>query len=206
MRDLGFLIAAIPLLCFGALLVGLEVYALRPSVAYMKLLERTVSALVVPFLEEPIFRGLILGVLLRSLPVWGAILGTSTIFSILHFLKAPDHTSTVVTWYSGFVSIANSFHQFNDPLLLLAGFTTLFLLGWILADARVRTRSLWLPMGLHGGWIFANALFNRLARREYEALPWLGKNLLVGIAPLGVALVSWAILWLWLRNVERDQT
>ncbi len=159
----------------------------------------------VPFIEEPIFRGLILGVLLRSSPPLAAALGTSAIFSILHFLKAPEHTSTIVTWSSGFVSIGNSLTQFNQPLLLLAGFTTLFLLGWILADARIRTRSLWLPIGLHGGWIFANALFNKIARREFEALPWIGRNLLIGLAPLCVALLSWAILRAWLKHVERDK-
>ena len=202
----GLLIAALPLLCFGALLLALEIYTLRPSVSVIKLLERALSALIVPFLEEPIFRGLILGVLLRSSPVWAALFGTSAIFSILHFLKAPEHTSVVVTWMSGFVSLGNSFTQFNQPLLLLAGFTTLFLLGWILADARIRTRSLWLPIGLHGGWIFANGIFNKMARQQTEALPWLGKSLLIGIAPLCVALISWGILRMWLKYVESAKT
>ncbi|MEP6808816.1 MAG: CPBP family intramembrane glutamic endopeptidase [Chthoniobacterales bacterium] len=208
LRDtgVGFLIAALPLLSFGLLLLALEVYTLKPSFSIPQLLERSLSALVVPFLEEPIFRGLILGVLLRSSPVWAATFGSSAIFSILHFLKAPAHSSTAVTWNSGFVSIANSFAQFNQPLLLLAGFSTLFLLGWILADARIRTRSLWLPIGLHGGWIFASAIFNKLARRQIEALPWLGQNLLIGIAPLAVALLSWAILLFWIRHVESDKT
>ncbi len=207
-RDVGagFLIAVVPLLCFGVLLLGLEVYTLRPSVSVMKILERTLSAIVVPFLEEPIFRGLILGVLLRRSPVWAAMFGTSAIFSILHFLKAPEHTSTVVTWTSGFVSIGNAFTQFQQPALLLAGFSTLFLLGWILADARVRTQSLWLPIGLHGGWIFSSAIFNRFASQQSENLPWLGRNLLIGIAPLCVALVSWAILRWWLRHVEGNKT
>jgi len=107
-----------------------------------------------------------------------------------------------VTWTSGFVSIANSFSQFQEPLLVTAGFTTLFLLGWILADARLRTRSLWLPIGLHAGWIFSSALFNKIARREVEWLPWIGRNLLIGLAPLCVALISWAILRAWLKHVE----
>lgn len=199
---MGFLIASIPLLCFGALIIALGVYSFRTASAAL-LLKRALSAFVVPFLEEPIFRGLILGVLLRSLSVWGAMFGTSAIFSIVHFLKAPPHTSIVVTWTSGFASLGNAFTQFQQPLLLLAGFTTLFLLGWILADARIRTRSLWLPIGLHGGWIFASALFNKLTRREMDALPWLGQSLLIGLAPLGIALLSWCLLRWWLKNVER---
>ena len=79
-------------------------------------------------------------------------------------------------------------------MLVLAGFTTLFFIGVILAHARLRTRSLWLPIGLHAGWILANSVFNKIAHREIVALPWLGKSLLIGIVPLCVCLVSWVLL------------
>ncbi len=208
LRDsgIGFAAAAGPLLGLGALLLYIGVHSLRSSVSPGAIAGRTLSALVVPFIEEPLFRGLILGVLLRSnAPALAAFL-TSATFSILHFLKAPESTSTVVTWTSGFVSIGNSFSQFREPLLVFAGFTALFLLGWILADTRMRTRSLWLPIGLHSGWILASALFSKIARREIVALPWLGKSLLVGIGPLCVALVTWAIVLVWLRHVEERQS
>ncbi len=203
LRDaaVGFGIAAIPLLALGGSLILLGVYSLQPRLAFASAAGRVVSAVIVPLIEEPIFRGLILGVLLASVRPTSAIALSSALFSILHFLKAPEHSSAAVTWSSGFVSLGNSFAQFADPLLVLAAFTTLFLLGWILADARIRTRSLWLPIGLHGGWIFASALFNKVAHREVLALPWLGKSLLVGLAPLGVALISWALVRLWLRHV-----
>jgi uncharacterized protein len=187
-------------------LLATGVYSWRPSVSFGALAGRTLSAVVVPFIEEPLFRGLILGVLLRGNPTSLAVFISSAAFSILHFLKAPEHTSTLVTWASGFVSIANAFSQFADPFLVLAGFTTLFLLGWILADARIRTSSLWLPIGLHMGWIFSSATFNKLARREMLALPWLGKSLLVGLAPLCVALISWALVRIWLKHVEHRTT
>ena len=83
-----------------------------------------------------------------------------------------------------------------------AMFTTLFLIGWILADARLRTRSLWLPIGLHAGWIFAAGAFNRVAHRGIPELPWLGKNLLVGIMPLSIAALTWVIMRSWLRYVD----
>lgn len=202
----GFLASALPLLCFGAVLVALGAYNLRSPVSIAEVGSRTLSALAVPLIEEPLFRGLILGVLLRSNTVTLATFFTSAFFSILHFLKAPENTSAFVTWTSGFVSIANAFVQFREPLLVAAAFTTLFLLGWILADARIRTGSLWLPIGLHSGWIFASALFNKIARREWVALPWLGKNLLIGLVPLGVALITWVIIRAWLRHVESSQS
>ncbi|MFN2508617.1 MAG: type II CAAX prenyl endopeptidase Rce1 family protein [Chthoniobacterales bacterium] len=204
LRDVaaGFLIAAVPLLVFAVGLVVFRIYSVRESISAGELASRTLSAVVVPFLEEPLFRGLLLGVLLRRSSATLAIFFTSAVFSILHFLKSPEQSAVVVTWSSGFNSLANSFSQFREPILVLAGFTTLFLLGWILADAKIRTRSLWLPIGLHAGWIFASAIFNKVARREFDALPWLGRSLLIGIAPLCVGLLSWAVVRLWLRHVQ----
>jgi hypothetical protein len=38
-----------------------------------------------------------------------------------------------------------------------------------------------------------------LVRRRTLALPWLGKNLLVGIIPLGLATFTWIIMRTWLK-------
>ncbi|MBA3883382.1 MAG: CPBP family intramembrane metalloprotease, partial [Chthoniobacterales bacterium] len=198
----GFLISAVPLIAFAILLLILHMYSVRRFISPGDLANRTLSAAVVPFLEEPVFRGLLLGILLRRSAAPIAMFLTSSVFSILHFLKTSEQSTDVVTWVSGFDSIANSFAQFREPMLVLAGFTTLFLVGWILAEARIRTRSLWAPIGLHAGWIFASAIFSKIARQEVEALPWLGRNLLIGIAPLCVALISWGILRAWTRHVE----
>jgi len=198
----GFLIAAIPLICCGAVLIALHIYALRPAFLWAKMPTVLFAATVVPILEELLFRGFILGVLLRGFSRLNALLITSAVFSIVHFLKAPRQTSPdeSVTWFSGFVSIANSFWQFGNPALLAAGFLTLFVVGCILADARLQTRSLWLSIGLHAGWIFANGTFSRAARRTVLALPWVGKDLLVGIVPLIIAIASWILMRRWVKN------
>jgi len=201
---IGFVIAAIPLLCCGAVLIGLHIYSLRHVFLWQKMPTVLVAASIVPVLEELLFRGFILGVLLRSFSRLGALLLTSGLFSIVHFLKAPDQTTPKdgVRWFSGFESIAHSFGQFTDPMLLAAGFLTLFALGCILADARLQTSSLWLPLGLHAGWIFANGTFSKAAHRETLALPWLGKDLLVGIVPLILALASWTLMRLWTKHAN----
>jgi membrane protease YdiL (CAAX protease family) len=198
---IGFLISALPVLCCGVFLLALGNYTTRTHVAWNALAAVALTAAVVPFIEETLFRGLFLGVLLRGNRPLTAALLSSGIFSIVHFLKAPDQTTASVGWTSGFVSLAHSFDQFTEPMLVLAGFTTLFLIGVILAHARLHTRSLWLPIGLHAGWIFASGAFNKIAHREIVALPWLGKSLLIGIVPLCVCLVSWILLGAWLRYV-----
>jgi membrane protease YdiL (CAAX protease family) len=197
----GFVIAAVPLLCCGAVLIAVHVYSLRHAFLWHKMPAVLVAASVVPILEELLFRGFIMGVLLRSFSRLRALLITSALFSIVHFLKAPDLTTPndAVGWSSGFVSIAHSFWQFGDPVLLAAGFLTLFAIGCILADARLQTRSLWLAIGLHAGWIFANGTFSRATRRSAVALPWVGKDLLVGIVPLMIALASWALMRGWVK-------
>ena len=195
----GVLIAAIPLLCCGALLIAIHVYSIRHVFAWPRLGKVFVASIFVPFIEEAFFRGIILGVLLRSGRKYLAMVAASALFAVVHFLKAPERTSEVVTWTSGFNSIAHAFAQFGDLMMVLSALATLFLIGCVLADARMLTRSLWLPIGMHAGWIFASGAFNLVARRQVLALPWLGKNLLVGIIPLGVAALSWIIMRSWLK-------
>ncbi len=205
LRDLcaGFFLAAGPLLCFALVLVHLDVYSWRISISWRAIGSVATAALAVPIVEEILFRGLFLGLLLRTASRLWSIIIVSAIFSIIHFLKTPDSglAANTVNWNTGFVSTANAFSQFGEPWLVLAGFTTLFFIGCILADARLQTCSLWLPIGLHAGWILLNGIFSKAAHRELIALPWLGKNLLVGIVPLTIALATWALLRGWLRYV-----
>jgi membrane protease YdiL (CAAX protease family) len=200
-RDLlfGFIFAAIPLLCCGAVLLATPIFSLRGTIDWAAVAKVAAAAAVVPLIEEVFFRGLVLGVFLKTGHRYMSIFVSSVLYSIVHFLKAPDRTSPDVTWTSSFNSIAHAFVQFTDPLLVAAGFTTLFLIGLILADARLQTRSLWLPIGLHAGWIFTAGVFNKIALRKLIVLPWLGKNLLVGIIPLAVSLLTWLIMRSWLR-------
>jgi uncharacterized protein len=208
LRDVvaGILLAAIPLLVGFVVLIATRIFLLKNAIPGSSLGTVMAAAIVVPLIEELFFRGLLLGILLRSLRPVVAMLITSAFFAIVHFLKAPPRTSESVTWFSGFHSIANSFAQFADPMMMLAGFTTLFLIGWILADARLRTRSLFLPIGLHSGWIFVAGVVGKVTKRETIILPWLGPNLLTGLLPLALGLITWALMIGWLRYANRPHS
>jgi uncharacterized protein len=69
----------------------------------------------------------------------------------------------------------------------------------------VLTYSLWLSIGLHAGWIFGSGAFSRLARQQTLAFPWIGKNMLVGIIPLGLAVLTWIIMRTWLKYDRASQ-
>jgi membrane protease YdiL (CAAX protease family) len=201
-RDIvsGVLFSIIPLLFCGALLIELHVYSFRHVFVWPRLGKVLLAAISVPFIEETFFRGIVLGILLRTGRKLPSIVAVSALFAAVHFLKGSEWEPAIVTWTSGFQSIGDAFAGFGDPMMVLAAFATLFLIGCILADARVLSRSLWLPIGLHAGWISASGTFNWLARGQMVALPWLGKNLLVGIIPLGLAAVTWTVMRLWLKH------
>jgi membrane protease YdiL (CAAX protease family) len=204
-RDLaaGIIISIVPLLFCGVLLIALHLYAIRHNVAWPRFGKMLLASIAVPFIEEVFFRGIVLGVLLRTGRRYFAIVGTSLIFAVVHFLKAPERTSEVVTWTSGFNSIAHAFDGIGEPVMVGLALATLFLIGLILADARVVTHSLWLAIGLHAGWIFSSGAFTKLARQQVLMFPWMGKNMLVGIIPLGLAVVTWIIMRAWLKY-DRD--
>ena len=201
-RDVGagVLLSVIPLLFCAALLIVLHVYSIRHVLVWVRLGKVLLAAVSVPLIEETFFRGIVLGLLLRTRRTLLSIVVVSALFAAVHFLKGSEQEPAIVTWTSGFQSIGDAFAGFGDPMMVLSAFATLFFIGCILADARMLTRSLWLPIGLHAGWIFASAGFSWLARRQTVPLPWLGKNLLVGIIPLGLAAVTWIIMRRWLKH------
>ena len=206
-RDLsaGAIVSVVPLLLCGVLLIALHIYAFRHSFAWSRFGKMVVASIAVPFIEEAFFRGIVLGVFLRTGRKYLAIFAVSVIFAAVHFLKAPERTSEIVTWASGFSSIAHALDGIGDPMMVALALATLFLIGCILADARVLTRSLWLSIGLHAGWIFASGAFSRLARQQTLAFPWIGKNMMVGIIPLGVAALTWVIMRMWVKYDRASQ-
>ena len=201
----GILISVVPLLFCGALLIALHVYSFRHVFVWPRFGKVLVAAISVPFIEETFFRGIVLGILLRTGRKLLSVVAVSALFAAVHFLKGSEREPVIATWTSGFQSIGDAFAGFGDPMMVLSAFATLFLIGCILADARLLTHSLWLPIGLHAGWIFASGTFSWLARRQIDALPWLGKNLLVGIVPLLLAAVTWILMRLWLKHERASQ-
>lgn len=175
------------------------------------------TAVVVSGLEEAVFRGVVLGLCLWTLPRRGAILVTTLLFVAVHFVK-PAKTAIAgdaVRWSSGFSEAL----RFTDGLpggwLLLSGAASLFVAGWILGSAAVRTKSLWLPIGLHAGWILSQqstGVFLRAVPKDAAVLlPWAGPNLVsgavpTGLLPLAALLVTGMLVGFYLRNVFRPSS
>lgn len=181
-------------------------YVSRPSPPdFMKVISRVVMPTVaVAMLEEWLFRGILLGLWLRFSKPWTACLGASCFFAFIHFLSPPEgavFTNETSPW-AGYVILGKIGLHYMDPVFLLTEFSPLFLVGVILAWARIHTGALWLPIGLHAGWIAALKTFSVLNRpvRDHWFNPWLlGDSLRSGLLPLASILIVAAICGCWFR-------
>lgn len=200
----GILAGLFVMVVLATILIQLEVYRFKSDPPYQKLLKVVTSAAGASVLEELLFRGAILGLVMRKSSKWIALFFSSALYSVVHFLKSKDSLipPESVNWLSGFVILPNSFWQFTEPFLVLSGFTTLFLLGWILGYARLRTQALWLPIGLHAGCILGKFGFTKLTKRKHEIFPWFGDDMIIGIGPLLTLAVLGIIVWCWLRYAD----
>ena len=74
-------------------------------------------------------------------------------------------------------------------------------MGIVLAVMRLRTASLWLPIGLHAGWVFGYQLYNKHTDDSPLAaqwVPWVGEDLKIGLIPLVVITITGALASLWI--------
>jgi membrane protease YdiL (CAAX protease family) len=202
----GLLIGAGLVTLLGIAYLFLRYYALKTKPEWWVLPKLAISALAASAVEEFLFRGAILGLLLRKLRPIAAIFWTTLIFAFLHFLK-PDYNFSVQTvhWYSAFILIPHAFNQFTDPRALIGFFTTLFALGWLLGYARVRTGALWMSIGLHAGVIFIKMSFSKIAGmavKKYSLLPWVGPEFSTGLIPVMMLLLGLLIVW---RQLEYEE-
>ena len=207
----GFLIAAVAVAAMACAYLQLGLYRWRTDpIAWDRIPVIALSAVTVAFLEEALFRGAILGLLRRSLRRYPALVFVSALFAVVHFLK-PDESydPQTIGWLSGFDLIPHTFHQFAEPMTLLAGFTTLFALGWLCGDATLRTRALWLSIGLHAGVVFVKMSFSVMAKFAVKTkdrdgwLPWVDDRFENGLVPVAVLLLAWGAVRLWLAYETR---
>ncbi|MEE8409693.1 MAG: CPBP family intramembrane glutamic endopeptidase [Myxococcota bacterium] len=206
-KDLGIGIATgvvgLWVVAFGLLLTGQSVP--RESIPWLKLAGAFGTATIVPLIEEPVFRGALFGLLRKGMSWKWALGSLSFFFAILHFARPPPGSMRItdVHWYSGFDHFTRVFWQFGRPELVVGGWLTLFVVGWILGYTVVRTRSLYLALGLHGGWVLALRTFYFVSSRRAAPSIWVGKDLTTGIVPLLLLLASFAVIHLILER--RDQ-
>lgn len=195
---LGFGLASGGLAVVAGLMVLVGRAHLRTRMALDALPGAMLSAAAVAVIEESFFRGALLGALRRTLRWQRALVLLSLVFAAVHFLK-PQRGFRIaeVGWASGFELLPHLFWQYAEPTLVVGGFSTLLLVGLVLGYSVIRTRSLFLALGLHAGWVFALKAFGAVAKRAGPASYWFGRDLLTGVAPV-ILVAATGIFLAWL--------
>jgi membrane protease YdiL (CAAX protease family) len=149
--------------------------------------------------EEWLFRGLLLGLWLRYARPLTACIGASLLFAVLHFVEPPLGWRVLdpTHWLAGFSLLGGVLAHFTCGIFILTEFVPMLAVGLALAWARLRSGALWLPIGLHIGWIIALKGFimthHYVAAKKPNEL-WLGiGDLRTGLLPL-VALAVTVLL------------
>lgn len=187
---IGAISGIVPLWLLEAFLLGKGWYIFNSTFPLHLLVKILLTAAIVSLMEEFIFRGLLLGLFQQVFNRGSAIIVTALFFAGCHFFNFPHTNLEKVHLWSGLTILLQVGRSFPSSSLLFGTFLTLFLVGVILAWVTVKTKSLFLAIGLHGGWIFGQQFFNILAMYHIEPanalLPWLGPSQIYGMVPVGV--------------------
>jgi membrane protease YdiL (CAAX protease family) len=201
----GFLVAAIVIALWGwfAMKVGLAEFKVRPL--WNLIPNLLLTSLSVAVIEELLFRGVILGLIRQTTPTWVSATFVSAIFAIVHPLRPGVTGTESVNWHSGFDLLLQTVQHLGEPLELVSGFLTIFVLGLILAHATIKTGALWLPIGVHAGVVFTKMSFNKLTHHLADLQPWFGPDLTTGCGAIAILLLLWLLVWLLFPRASGPQ-
>lgn len=191
----GFLLAAGLLLPMGIALVPAGLSTLEiPAGNLLPLAAKSlVAAMVMALVMEVFFRGIVMGIFLRAMRP-AAALGMSAAYFALVLSAFPAAGVNVLdpeAGRPGFELLGLLARRFGDGSVLLENFVPLVALGAVLAYARWRTASLWLPVGLHAGWCFAQSLLTQLGLTGTAADSAVSSSLpLHGLLPVAAVLLA----------------
>ena len=159
-----------------------------------ELLKIIIGMLLIGVIEEILFRGYILNALRKSLGPVAAVLLSSALFAVVHFIT-PAEPEITDRWYSGFLLFSNLFANASDTFW--PEVCTLFCMGTVLATLSYWTRSVYITIGLHAGWVWIMMLF-RLFTENQGRLVWLygpGEWISKGwVSPI-MTLAVWAVVF-----------
>jgi membrane protease YdiL (CAAX protease family) len=193
-RDLfsGFVLAvasmallAVVIYFAGALTPGLSdpLYSMVRSSA-----KALMTALIVALFEEIFFRGILFKGLMEDYGAAVAFVGANLLFAASHFFKPPEEFMPGgFDPLDGFRFLVLCLAPYLDTVTTVPGLIGLFIIGLVLSDALLRTGALYLPIGLHAGWVFAIKTLSLYGDFTREGLGWL-----FGAKP---KLVSGVVTW-----------
>jgi uncharacterized protein len=130
------------------------------------------AAVAIAFIEEAFFRAFLLGGMRGDFGERIALIASAAIYALAHLVRSPARF--YVTGYqaaAGLVTLAHSVDQFAAPAVAIPTLIGLFLLGLVLGEAYILTRSVYFSIGVHCGFVLGAKLWPKLILNR-AAIPW----------------------------------
>src|ERR1700677_3570030 len=155
------------------------------------------ASLIVAPLEETVFRGFIQRELVQGIGLRAGLILAALIYAAAHFLKIPESLDAQpVHLWSGVTAIGAAFQPLAHGDFLSGKGIDLFILGLLLGGLFLRSGSLWIGTGVHGGFIFPLLLFTCFTRPdEPPRVAFFGGDILSSFSTTLVLIIT--ALWLW---------
>jgi len=155
------------------------------------------GALLIGFIEECLFRGLLFKAFRRIGGFGIAAVGSSLLFSLVHFAAPTPADGTIYGhWNEGLKLFAHLFDM-GKPFDHYVPFSiTLFIMGMLLCRISADKGTLYFAAGLHTGWVIMMRGGIYLFERDPSVLPWLyGRSDIISKswAATVMALFLWAL-------------
>ena len=175
---IGFAGGVALMLPLTALLVGLDIRALKPGFdgEWLGLIAGgLLTGLTVAFIEETFFRGVLFTAVQRTSGAAAAIIAPSLLYAALHFLGGKLRVpADEVSWIHGLEVLSKLFERYAQPLTFADSFVALALLGALFAVVRLRTGAIAACIGLHAAGVAFIAVLKAATRvnpdTEYASL------------------------------------
>ena len=153
----GLALGLATMLPMALVIVALGIRRLQPdfdaTTLLTGILAGAVTGLIVAFVEETFFRGLMFRAVQRDAGTTTAILCTALLYAAIHFFARVKIPDAEVDWGSGMTLLAASLARFADPASIADAFLTLAMVGVLLGLVRNWTGSIAAGVGLHMGWV-----------------------------------------------------
>ena len=122
-----------------------------------------VSGLIIAVVEETLFRGAMLSAVKRQSTASIAIVSTSSIYALVHFIQPESGFQlNSLDWASGFLVLQNALTEVADIHKIMDSLIALFLAGVLLSIVRLRTNRIAFCIGIHAGWVLIIKLLKRM--------------------------------------------
>ncbi|NOQ63637.1 MAG: CPBP family intramembrane metalloprotease [Methyloprofundus sp.] len=153
-----------------------------------------ILALLISFLEEPMFRGILISAYSKRLGITATIFLSSFYYAILHFIKSKKHDISVdqVALSDSFKLLAEAFQNLLNPENFSA-FWALLMVGIFLAVMRTHLKlSLAWCIGCHTAWVWQIKMAHKITDVNKES------DLLYLISPYDGVIGPMVAVWLML--------